>query len=103
VNVTNPGLVPEIPGGTQAFDSLSTPAGLLLPSLGTVSSTFLPTPGWDLPAVPGLSIPLPGHIGMPTDYLCAGTGWSLPVDGQGPNPVDQLILPVGQEPRRGDW
>jgi collagen type IV alpha len=102
-SIPHPGLIPEIPGGSQAFDSVSTPAGVLLPSLGTVTSSFLPTPGWDLPAVPGLSIPLPGHVGLPTDLLCAGTGWSLPKQDNGAHPADGLILPIEQQPRRGDW
>jgi collagen type IV alpha len=101
-SIIHPGLIPEIPGGSQAFDNVSTPAGVLLPSLGTMTSSFLPTPGWDLPAVPGLSIPIPGHVGMPTDLLCSGTGWALHKDGDGAHPVDSVLLPIEQGPRRGD-
>jgi len=39
-------------------------------------SNLVSPPALNLPSVPGLGIPLPNQVPIPSDLLCVGTDWS---------------------------
>ncbi|HEX5144969.1 MAG TPA: hypothetical protein VFW21_13980 [Mycobacterium sp.] len=89
-----------IPFGAMApvLGALAPVTGLAAPLLGGGSSMLAPA-AIGVPTVPGLPLPLPTTVSMPSDLVCSGTGWSATAPHEGaPAPGHGAA-----EPRRGDW
>jgi collagen type IV alpha len=72
-----PAPAPPVPG-TSAAAAASIPAAPdpVTPWLASGVSQLLSPPPLNLPSIPGVGIPLPSQLPVPSDLLCVGTDWS---------------------------
>lgn len=87
---------PPIPGSAGGVvPGISTPDPVT-PLFASGISNLVSPPSLNLPSVPGLGIPMPSEVPIPSDLLCVGTGWSASQGDAVPHPVE----PAG---RRDRW
>ncbi|WP_240431028.1 hypothetical protein [Mycobacterium kyogaense] len=106
------GVLPPPPApapGAPAAVSISAPPvpDGFTPLLATgVSNLISPSP-LNLPSIPGMPVPLPNEIPVPSDLLCAGTDWSASQGGgvtRAPAAdADVVRAPVVGGDRRDRW
>jgi hypothetical protein len=76
-----------VPGTSAAAVAGIPPApDPVTPWLASGVSQLLSPPPLNLPSIPGVGIPLPSKVPLPTDLLCVGTDWSASVGGHGAQP-----------------
>ncbi len=97
-----PAPAPGVPGAV----SVSGPGipDAVTPLLATgVSNLISPSP-LNLPSIPGLPVPLPNEIPVPSDLLCVGTDWSATQgdSARGPVNADVPRAPVSGAAPAGD-
>ncbi len=106
------GVLPPPPApapGAPAAVSIAGPAlpDPVTPLLATgVSNLIAPSP-LNLPSIPGLPVPLPNQIPVPSDLLCAGTDWAASQGGGAVHAptadADVTRAPVAGSDRRDRW
>ncbi len=75
------GLLPPPPAPAPGAPGAVSVSGPVIPDTVTpllatgVSNLIAPSP-LNLPSIPGLPVPLPNEIPVPSDLLCVGTDWS---------------------------
>jgi hypothetical protein len=62
----------------------------MTPLAATSLSNLIAPPSLTIPSIPGLPVPLPNELPVPSDLLCAGTDWSA---SQG----DPAVTPVNAD------
>jgi len=82
-----PAPTPPVPGASAASVA-SVPAAPdpVTPWLASGVSQLLSPPPLNLPSIPGVGIPLPNKVPVPSDLLCVGTDWSASVGDHGAQP-----------------
>ncbi|MCV7070706.1 hypothetical protein H7H73_09890, partial [Mycobacterium rufum] len=94
---------PGVPGAVSVSGP-PIPDGVT-PLLATgVSNLIAPSP-LNLPSIPGLPVPLPNQIPVPSDLLCVGTDWSATQGdsaNRGPANADLPRVPVTAATPAGD-
>jgi hypothetical protein len=98
------------PGASGAVNvGVPGPPDPLTPLAATgLSNLIAPTP-LNIPSIPGLPVPLPNALPVPSDLLCVGTDWSASQGDSAAAPVVDADLPkvsAGQAPsgeRRDRW
>ena len=98
-----PAPAPGVPGAVSVSGP-PIPDGVT-PLLATgVSNLIAPSP-LNLPSIPGLPVPLPNQIPVPSDLLCVGTDWSATQGdsaNRGPANADLPRVPVTAATPAGD-
>ncbi|EKF23975.1 hypothetical protein C731_1995 [Mycolicibacterium hassiacum DSM 44199] len=84
-----PGASGSLAAGIPAGDQVTGP-------IATGISNLVAPPALALPDIPGLPVPLPNGIPMPTDLICEGTDWST-----SRTPAAEIPAPAGD--RRDRW
>ncbi len=76
MGATPPG-TPPVPGGSGSV-SLAVPGtpSPIAPLAATGLSNLVSPPSLTIPSIPGLPVPLPNTVPVPSDLLCVGTDWS---------------------------
>jgi hypothetical protein len=76
MGVTPPG-TPPVPGASGAVNVAAPgPPSPLTPLAATGLSNLINPPSLTIPSIPGMPIPLPSTVPVPSDLLCVGTDWS---------------------------
>lgn len=66
-----------VPGASGAASvGVPAPSSPFTPLAATGLSNLIAPPPLNIPSIPGLPVPLPNEIPMPSDLLCIGTDWS---------------------------
>ncbi len=109
IGVTPPG-APPVPGGAGAVN-VSVPGvpSPMTPLAATGLSNLVSPPSLTIPSIPGLPVPLPNELPVPSDLLCVGTDWSAsqgdsaeaPANVEIPRALITGAAPVGE--RRDRW
>jgi hypothetical protein len=98
--------------GASAAASVGAPAppSPLTPLAATGLSNLIAPPPLSIPSIPGLPVPLPNEIPVPTDLLCLGTDWSASEGDPAAAPAVNADIPralvTGTDPfgeRRDRW
>ncbi|MGE3658801.1 MAG: hypothetical protein AB7G47_18740 [Mycolicibacterium sp.] len=100
-----------VPGAAATVDAgIPAPAAPLTPLAATGLSNLVAPPSLTVPSIPGLPVPLPSEIPMPTDLICVDTAWSASqgdstgapaTNGDGPKALVEGTKPVSD--RRDRW
>jgi hypothetical protein len=108
IGIAPPG-TPPVPGASGAA-SVSVPGvpSPIAPLAATGLSNLISPPSLTIPSIPGLPIPLPSELPVPSDLLCVGTDWSAsqgdsaaaPANVEIPRALIAGTPPVGD---RRDW
>mgnify|MGYP007088732256 FL=1 len=76
MGITPPG-TPPVPGAPGAVNvAVPGPPSPLTPLAATGLSNLINPPSLTIPSIPGMPIPLPNTVPVPSDLLCVGTDWS---------------------------
>jgi len=100
---------PPAPGSPAAVvvEQAQGPLSAAVPGMAAATSTLFSPPELNLPSIPGVGIPLPNKISLPTDLICEGTAWSATVTDADGAPVTPTQLPADRRDpavgNRGDW
>jgi hypothetical protein len=101
---------PSVPGGAGSVSvGVPAPPSPLTPLAATGLSNLVSPPSLTIPSIPGLPVPLPNEVPVPSDLLCVGTDWSAtqgdsattPVNAEIPRALVTGAAPVGD--RRDRW
>jgi hypothetical protein len=74
---------------------------------GTGVSNLVSPPALNLPSIPGVGIPLPNQVPIPSDLLCVGTDWSASQGDSDVGPAVNSAIPravlTGSDPAVDRW
>lgn len=94
---------PPVPGASGAASvGVPAPPDPLTPLAATGLSNLIAPPPLNIPSIPGLPVPLPNEIPVPSDLLCIGTDWSASQGDPAAAPAANADIPralvTGTEP-----